>query len=281
MKNILSIDLECWTHFYRDAVCERKKFINDKIPDKNYIEFCVDKILDLLKKYNQKATFFVIAELYDLNPKIIEKILENGHEIGFHGFDHKILKNEEVLIEQFKKSEAFLKKFTPKGFRAPKIFLTNESAKILQKYGFKYSSSIYADFLKIKKNNIFEIPVTTKKYFLNSKVDSTNYENIYPKNLTFKIFAREIPIGSGLFLAVFGKKLRFFIDALNRKNQPIVMFLHNWQLFQTKQIFSFVFKLKVLLKNPLCFFYTRNILKDFEFLLQNYEFTTFEDYFGF
>jgi peptidoglycan/xylan/chitin deacetylase (PgdA/CDA1 family) len=46
------------------------------------------KILDLLKQYQAKATFFVLGEKVEQYPQIIRAMVREGHEIGNHTFDH-------------------------------------------------------------------------------------------------------------------------------------------------------------------------------------------------
>lgn len=46
------------------------------------------KVLDLLEKYNAKATFFCIGKNVKNHPDILKKIYENGHSIGNHSFTH-------------------------------------------------------------------------------------------------------------------------------------------------------------------------------------------------
>ncbi|MFT4111661.1 glycosyltransferase [Silvibacterium sp.] len=46
------------------------------------------KILDVLKKYNVKATFMVIGEQAEDNPGLLKRYIREGHEIGNHTFTH-------------------------------------------------------------------------------------------------------------------------------------------------------------------------------------------------
>lgn len=48
-----------------------------------------EKILDILKKYDIKATFFLIGQNIEYYPKTVEKIISEGHEIGNHTYNHK------------------------------------------------------------------------------------------------------------------------------------------------------------------------------------------------
>ena len=46
-------------------------------------------ILNLLSSLNIKATFFCVGESAEKHPKIIDAILNNGHQIGNHTYSHK------------------------------------------------------------------------------------------------------------------------------------------------------------------------------------------------
>ncbi|MBN1795985.1 MAG: polysaccharide deacetylase family protein [Sedimentisphaerales bacterium] len=45
-------------------------------------------ILDILKKHNAKATFFLLGKNIEGREEVVKQIAEQGHEIGTHGFDH-------------------------------------------------------------------------------------------------------------------------------------------------------------------------------------------------
>ncbi len=45
-------------------------------------------VLDELKKYKAKATFFCIGKNVEANPGIFKRIIKEGHSIGNHTFDH-------------------------------------------------------------------------------------------------------------------------------------------------------------------------------------------------
>lgn len=57
----------------------------DDGPNKKYTKI----ILDLLKKYNVKATFFTVASFAKRNPKLIKEMIKDGHTIGYHSYSHK------------------------------------------------------------------------------------------------------------------------------------------------------------------------------------------------
>ncbi len=56
--------------------------------DDGPIEEVTPIVLDELKKYDAKATFFCIGKNIDANPEIFQRVLEEGHTIGNHTQDH-------------------------------------------------------------------------------------------------------------------------------------------------------------------------------------------------
>lgn len=50
------------------------------------------QLLELLRKYNIKCTFFLLTEKCILFPELVAQIKNEGHLIGFHGHTHKPLK---------------------------------------------------------------------------------------------------------------------------------------------------------------------------------------------
>ncbi|MBQ8540474.1 MAG: polysaccharide deacetylase [Clostridia bacterium] len=47
-------------------------------------------ILDALKKYNAKATFFVLNSRITENPDLLKRIIAEGHSVGLHGSSHDV-----------------------------------------------------------------------------------------------------------------------------------------------------------------------------------------------
>lgn len=65
-------------------------------------------ILDILDKYNIKATFFVLGNRVEIYPEILKREYEAGHYIANHGYSHKyskIYKNAEAVLNEYNKTE--------------------------------------------------------------------------------------------------------------------------------------------------------------------------------
>ncbi len=46
------------------------------------------KVLALLKKYNSKATFFLVGKNAEKHPELVQDILRQGHSVGNHTYSH-------------------------------------------------------------------------------------------------------------------------------------------------------------------------------------------------
>ena len=44
--------------------------------------------LDVLAKYGIRATFFVLGQMIERSPDVLRRMIDEGHEIGVHGYDH-------------------------------------------------------------------------------------------------------------------------------------------------------------------------------------------------
>ena len=81
--------------------------------------------LDLLDQYNAKATFFVTGKFADKNREVLKEILDRGHEIGNHSWNHVAMgamKYDEVLNEVVPTNEVIFEAtggYVPRLFRAP------------------------------------------------------------------------------------------------------------------------------------------------------------------
>ncbi|MDT2240158.1 polysaccharide deacetylase family protein [Paenibacillus larvae] len=56
----------------------------DDVPDPRY----TSKILDILKQYDVKATFFVVGNRAKQYPNLVKRMVNEGHLVGNHSYDH-------------------------------------------------------------------------------------------------------------------------------------------------------------------------------------------------
>jgi len=82
------------------------------------------EILDILKKYNAKATFFVLGKNVERYPDTARRIIKEGHAIGNHTYDHPylLLQSKSHIKYEIEKAEQAIVAATnirPYLFRSP------------------------------------------------------------------------------------------------------------------------------------------------------------------
>ncbi len=237
-KAILTLDLEFWYNS-KFLVNYLSKDVNQL---EDYTKESIELLLDLLNKYNQRATFFVLGQLAEKYPKLIKKISDLGHEIASHGYSHRPLwdLDKESFGKEIELSKNILKNITnkePGGFRAPNFSLnkkTKWALETLKKYNFQYDSSIHPlSHLKIS-DQILEIP--------------PSLGGIYFRILPFNLY---------LFL------IRYF----SKTKMPILYF-HPYELFKSAP----KIKSAPWLKRKIKYWGTKSAWGKFEKLMKKYKF---------
>jgi len=110
------------------------------------------EILDILKKYNIKATFFEVGKNIEKYPKTTERIFKEGHVIGNHTYSHSIKKPlfHPSLEDEISKTQEIVYKITGKSpilFRPPWLFREPFMKKSLKKYNLiMITGSFASDF---------------------------------------------------------------------------------------------------------------------------------------
>jgi chitin deacetylase len=70
------------------------------------------KVLEILKGYNAKATFFVIGKHIKLHPNILKEVAASGHAIGNHSFSHSYSIPAERAAEDIDANSRLIRKVT-------------------------------------------------------------------------------------------------------------------------------------------------------------------------
>jgi len=88
-------------------------------------------VLNILKKYDAKATFFCIGDNVSMHPDIFEQVKKEGHAIGNHTFNHlKGWKTEDqIYMDNFLKADELIHSSL---FRPPYGRIKRSQIKLLQ-----------------------------------------------------------------------------------------------------------------------------------------------------
>ena len=271
--NLLGIDFEDWYH--PELI---QKYVKDKKHDPIMFKG-LDKILELLRKNNTLATFFVVGELVESNPEIFDKITENEHEIAFHTMHHTKIdtpnfkENFHNEIEKF--SDLTNKK--SKGFRAPTFSLNKKSSWIidsLYEHNYLYDSSVVP-----AKTDLYGIPdAETKPYRISSSSierDTEDGKLIEFPLLVTKFLGKKIPAGGGFYLRTLPTKIiKNAIKNYEKQGIPATFYIHSWELTP-----EYMPKIELPFKENFVTYH--NINKAYERmdeLLGKFQFTAFSQY---
>jgi len=271
--NILGIDFEEWYHpeLIKQNISKEKR--NPSVING------IDKILDLLRKHETFATFFVVGELLEIQPDIFDKIIENDHEIGFHTMYHDRLDSPEYK-EKFRdeiKKFAELTNHKSRGFRAPTFSLNNNSSwaiDILAENDYMYDSSVVP-----AKTSMYGLPGAQESpYKISSKdIEQHNSDGIvteFPLLVT-KFMGKKIPAGGGFYLRTLPTKIiKNAIKNYQKQEIPATFYIHSWELTP-----EYMPKIQLPVKENFVTYH--NIGKAYtrmNELLQQFQFTSFSNF---
>ncbi|HBV68177.1 MAG TPA: delta-lactam-biosynthetic de-N-acetylase [Clostridiales bacterium] len=118
------------------------------------------KILDTLKKHDVKATFFLVGHYIEQEPQLVMRMLEEGHIVGNHTFNHPDM-SKISDVESFKKElislEELYKQVTgrdmQKYYRPPQGKFNESNLSMAKELGYKtiFWSLAYVDWYNDKQ----------------------------------------------------------------------------------------------------------------------------------
>jgi len=156
----VTVDIEDWYHIpsvtgspfavYRDTA----EFYARWEGRYDYLTEPTRKVLNLLDDFGITATFFVVAEVVDRYPGLVEEIADHGHEIACHGLTHackidhrtrRPLFSSEEFVQRTEQARRILEGVAGQkvvGYRAPNALVGGWMLDALEELGFRYDSSV-------------------------------------------------------------------------------------------------------------------------------------------
>lgn len=262
-KHAMTVDVEDYFHV---SAFEKNISRDDWHQLPMRVEKNTYRLLELFEQHNAKSTFFTLGWVAEKCPALIKAIVEQGHELASHGYNHQraVAMNSAQFKEDVYKSKSLLEDAGGcqiVGYRAPSFSInkTNEwTYDILVELGFKYSSSTYPiahdlygvpewpRFIYQREEGITEIPIPTLRNGENNTgIGGGGYFRLYPyffsKKRIEKYLAQENAPYSFYFHpweidpeqpriagTSFKSKLRHYIN-LSRMENKIVRLLEDYQ----------------------------------------------------
>ena len=123
--------------------------------DSGYENGSTAKILDVLKKHNAPAAFFLVGNYIAKNGDLVRRMVDEGHIVGnhtMHHFDMSKLSDKEAFTKELQDLENLFKETTgkdmPKYYRPPQGIYSQENLQMAKDLGYRtvFWSLAYVDW---------------------------------------------------------------------------------------------------------------------------------------
>ena len=123
--------------------------------DAGYENGCTEKILDVLKKQEVKAAFFLVGNYIQRNADLVRRMVEEGHIVGNHTMHHpdmSAITDKAAFAKELQELESLYKETTgrelPKFYRPPQGIYSEENLKMAKELGYQtlFWSLAYVDW---------------------------------------------------------------------------------------------------------------------------------------
>ena len=123
--------------------------------DAGYENGCTGKILDVLKKHNAPAAFFLVGNYLEQNADLVRRMVAEGHTVGNHTMHHPDMSKISDLAafeKELKDLEALYRQITgeemPKYYRPPQGIYSEKNLEMARQLGYRtvFWSLAYVDW---------------------------------------------------------------------------------------------------------------------------------------
>jgi polysaccharide deacetylase family protein (PEP-CTERM system associated) len=200
----------------------------DSVPPR--LAIGMDRILDSLARQRAHATFFFLGWIAERHPQYVQRVLEAGHEVASHGYEHLFLwdMSREQLVDDLARTETALVNAgapRPIGFRASTFTLTRKTwwaFDVLAERGYRYDSSVHPVRHPVYGVPDFEPGISRVETGAGTVVE-------FPVS-TYRFAGRNLPVGGGGYFRLLpGALTRAAVRSLERKGRPASLYLHPWE----------------------------------------------------
>jgi len=228
--NVLSIDVE---DYYHVSAFSKSVATSDWDLYPSRVERNVGRVLNLLRKHNAKATFFVLGYVARRFPELVSKIAAEGHEIGSHGLRHQRIHHQ--TPEEFRKDIRVARSVLTEQvqrpvvcYRAPSFSIVNDTRwamDILVEEGFEIDSSIFP-----VRHDLYGMPDASRFPSWNKTPHGHPLFEFPPSSV--RIAGNNWGVGGGGYLRILPYSFtRWALMRINRlERQPGMVYFHPWEI---------------------------------------------------
>ena len=196
------------------------------------VEGSVYGVLDLLARHGARGTFFTLGWVAERHPGMIRRIVQAGHEVASHGWDHVRVTHQtpEEFRASVRRSKTCLEQLSGApvlGFRAPSFSIVpgrEWALDILVEEGYRYDSSLFP----IRRPGGYGYATAGRDPYVLDRPPGPLME-LPPA--TLRQLGVNLPAGGGAYFRIFpyalvGAAFRDF----DRRGVPGTFYMHPWEI---------------------------------------------------
>jgi len=226
MRHALSVDVEDW---FQVGAFEKVIDRGDWDSLASRVERNTDAVLALFAETGVKATFFTLGWVASRYPGLIRRIVEQGHELASHGWDHQrvFTMDANAFAADLARTRETLEQaggVAVTGYRAPSFSIDRRTPwahRVLAEQGYAYSSSVapvHHDHYgwpeaprfahrPLADANLIEVPVTVAN-----------------------VAGRKLATGGGFFRLLPAALTTFAIRQVTDQGHAAIFYFHPWEI---------------------------------------------------
>ncbi|MEG3146063.1 XrtA system polysaccharide deacetylase [Sphingomonas sp. RT2P30] len=226
MRHALSVDVEDW---FQVGAFEKVIDRDDWDSLSSRVERNTDAVLALFAESGVKATFFTLGWVAQRYPALIRRIVEQGHELASHGWDHRrvFTMDARSFAADLARTRETLQDaggVSVSGYRAPSFSIDQRTPwahQVLAEQGYGYSSSVAPvrhdhygwpeaprfAFRPLADADLIELPVTVAN-----------------------VAGRTLATGGGFFRLLPAALTHFAIRQVTGEGHAAIFYFHPWEI---------------------------------------------------
>jgi polysaccharide deacetylase family protein (PEP-CTERM system associated) len=228
LLNALTVDVEDYYHVSTfDRCVDRARWPGLE----SRVGASTRRLLDRLGDAGVRATFFVLGWVARRQPGLVRGIQAAGHEIGCHGYGHRLIYEQtpDEFRADLRRARDVLQDITGapvRAYRAPSFSITGRSLwalDVLIEEGFAHDSSIYPTY-----HDRYGIPGAPLHPHRIRRRGGAIWEFPPP---VWRCLGYPLPVGGGGYFRLYPYALtRRGLRAINAAGRPFAVYLHPWEL---------------------------------------------------
>ncbi len=199
-------------------------------------------ILRVLDSTATRGTFFCLGWIAQREPSLIREIHAAGHEVASHGYDHRLIYEQDIASfrSDLLRAKDLLEDITGTpvyGYRAPSFSITDDALAVIAETGHRYDSSWFPAqghdrYGRVDLSKHVVPPINDDVRAISSPEMIPLIEGLVELPIaTVRIGRRAIPMGGGGWFRLFPKRVfRAGFRHAMRQGTGGMFYLHPWEL---------------------------------------------------